>query len=370
MKIYNLLAFCLLIFLNACAAQNTQSTWNNAPDLKDGFAITNPAAVGINEDTLGNALTPYNNIPSRDFRVAIIVKDGKLVMEQFFSSFGRTNIHDIRSAGKSITSMLAGVAMEMGLFKPTDKVLTFFPAYKDIKNRSAEKSAITVEDLLVMSSGLASDDYQDDSPGLEGDMTNSADYVQFVLDLPMDFKSGERWAYSSAVAFLLGAIVENTSGQTLEDFARKNLFGPIGIKDFYWIKSPKGRNTGMGNIYFQPRDLAKLGQVMLEEGKWNGQQIISSAFVKKSFEKRFDISDNDPFAHGYGYMWYIAEIEIKGQTIDYYYASGNGGNKIFIIPELNMVLTTMSSAYGTNYGQRRSHAFLEAILNATVGNDE
>ncbi len=369
MKIYNLLVFCLLILLNACTAQKP-STWNNAPDLKDGFAITNPAAVGINEDTLGNALTPYNNIPSRDFRVAIIVKDGQLVMEEFFSSFGRTNIHDIRSAGKSITSMLAGVAMDMGLFKPTDKVLSFFPEYKNIKNRSAEKSDITVEDLLVMSSGLASDDYQDDSPGLEGYMADSEDYVQFVLDLPMDFKSGERWAYSSAVAFLLGAIVENTSGQTLEDFARKNLFGPLGIEGFYWIKSPKGRNTGMGNIYFQPRDLAKLGQVMLDDGKWNGQQIISSAFVKKSFEKRFDISHNDPWAHGYGYMWYIATIDIKGQTIDYYYASGNGGNKIFIIPELNMVVTTMSSAYGTRYGQRRSHAFLEAVLGATVGNDE
>ncbi len=369
MKHFSIILLFCLCFLTACTAQNT-STWNNAPDLKDGWTITNPASVDINEDSLGHFFTYIRNEEHPDFRAIMVTKDGKLVMEEYFNSFWRTNIHDIRSAGKSITSMLAGVAMDKGLFKPTDKVVSFFSAYKTIKNPSAEKSAITVEDLFVMSSGLASDDYQNDSPGAEGYMTDEEDFLKFVLDLPMDFKTGERWAYSSAVAFLLGSIIENTSGLTLEDFARENLFGPIGIKDFYWQKSPKGRNTGMGNLYFQPRDLAKLGQIMLDDGKWNGQQILSKAFVKKSVEKRFDITDNDPFAHGYGYMWYIAKMEIKGQTIDYYFASGNGGNKIFIVPELNMVVTTMSSAYGQGYGQRRSHRVLQYILNATVGNEE
>ena len=369
MKALNFLAFFLVSLITACTAQN-QSTWNNAPDLKDGWTITNPASVGINEDSLGNFFTYIRSEQHPDFRAIMVAKDGKLVMEEYFNSFWRTNIHDIRSAGKSITSMLAGVAMDKDLFKSTDKVVSFFPAYKNSKNPSAEKSAITVEDLLVMSSGLASDDYQNDSPGLEGYMTDTEDYLKFVLDLPMDFKPGERWAYSSAVAFLLGAIVENTSGQTLEDFARKNLFGPMGITQFFWEKSPKGRNTGMGNLYLEPRDLAKLGQVMLDNGQWNGQQILPKSFVKKSFEKRFDISDNDPFAHGYGYMWYIAKMDSKGQTIDYYFASGNGGNKIFIVPELNMIVTTMSSAYGQGYGQRRSHKVLQYILNATVENNE
>ncbi|MEM6319729.1 MAG: serine hydrolase [Bacteroidota bacterium] len=245
-------------------------------------------------------------------------------------------------------------------------MVSFFPEYKKIKNASTEKSAITVEDLLVMSSGLASDDYLDDSPGGEGYMTDSDDYVEFTLDLPMSFQSGEEWAYSSAVAFLLGAIIENTSGQTLANFVKANLFGPIGIKNFYWQQSPKGRNTAMGNLYLEPRDLAKLGYVMLRNGQWNGQQIIPVDFVKKSTEKRFDISHNDPWAHGYGYMWYIAKIDIKGQTVDYFYASGNGGNKIFVIPKLDLVVATMSSAYGQGYGQRRSHRLLEYVLNATL----
>ena len=369
MKTLNVLVFFLINLVTACSAQNA-STWNLSPDLKDGWKIASPASVGINEGELGNMLQMMGNRLSRDFRAVTVSKDGKLVVEEYFNSFWRNNINDIRSAGKSITAMLAGVAMDKGLLKSTDKVVSFFPEYKNIKNPSTEKSAITVADLLVMSPGLASDDYQRNSPGLEEYMTDTQDYLKFVLDLPMDFKTGERWAYSSAVAFLLGAIVENTSGQTLEDFARKNLFGPMGIKDFFWEKSPKGRNTGMGNIYFRARDLAKLGQVMLDNGQWNGQQIMSASFVKKSFEKRFDISDNDRWAHGYGYMWYLAKINIEGQTLDYYYASGNGGNKIFIIPKLNMVVTTLSSAYGTGYGHRRSHDCLEAILRASVGNDK
>jgi len=366
MKTINILAlFLTSLIITACSAQKP-SNWNNAPDLNDGWTITNPASVGINEDSLGLFFDFIRSSPHPDFRAIMVTKDGKLVMEEYFNSFWRTNIHDIRSAGKSITSMLAGVAMEKGLFKPTDKVVDFFPEYKTIKNASAEKSAITVADLLVMSSGLASDDDLDDSPGAEGYMTDTEDYVKFSLDLPMDFKTGERWAYSSVVAFLLGAIVENTSGESLATFARKYLFGPIGITNFYWHKSPKGRNTGMGNIYLEPRDLAKLGQVMLDDGQWNGQQILSKAFVKKSFEKSFDISHTDPRAHGYGYMWYLAEVAIKGQKINYVFASGNGGNKIFIIPSLDMVVTTMSSAYGTPYGQGRSHKVLEYILNATM----
>ncbi|MEM1119836.1 MAG: serine hydrolase [Bacteroidota bacterium] len=356
----------LLLFSLALDKCQAQKNWNKSPDLNDGWSITNPASVGMDEGALRNLLSLMGNRLSQDFRAITVSKDGKLVVEEYFNSFWRNNINDIRSAGKSITSMLAGIAMDKGLFKPTDKVVSFFPEYKAIKNPSAEKSAITVADLLVMSSGLASDDYANDSPGLEDYMTDSEDYLKFVLDLPMDFKTGEKWAYSSAVAFLLGSIIENTAEQTLEDFAQENLFGPMGIKHFFWEESPKGRNTGMGNIYLRARDMAKLGQLMLDNGRWNGQQILSSDFVKKSIEKKFDISDNDPWAHGYGYMWYLAKIDIKGQTIDYYYASGNGGNKIFVIPELNMVVTTLSSAYGTRYGQRRSHGYLEAVLRATI----
>lgn len=351
-----------LLQFPACAQQS--SSWNNAPELNDGWKSTNPASVGINEDSLATMFDLIRQKTNPDFRAVLVIKDGKLAVEQYFNSFWRTNIHDIRSAGKSITSMIAGIAIDKGYFKTTDKVFSFFPEYKNIQNMDDKKSAITVADLLVMSSGLDSDDYDSNSMGIEENMIVEEDFLKFVLDLPMGFESGKRYAYSSAVAFLLGAIIENTTGKTVEAFGREYLFHPLGIKDFFWQKSPKGRSTGMGNIYMQARDLAKLGQLMLNHGQWNSQQIISENWIKDSFKKKFDIASTDPFAHGYGYMWYIAEAKINDQPIEYYFASGNGGNKIFIIPAHNMVIITMSSAYGQGYGQFRSHNVLNFILNS------
>lgn len=368
MKLPSLLIICIISLITACSAQKNKSTWNNTLDFKDGWEITNPASVGISEDSLYVLFNLINDADHRDLRAVIVIKDGKLVVDEYFNGYWYTNIHDIRSAGKSVTSMLAGIAIEQGLFSLDDKVFSFFPEYKNIKNSSPKKSEITVADLLIMSSGLATDDYVDDSPGSEGLMLVEDDFLKFVLDLPMDFESGERYTYSSAIAFLLGALIENTSGKTLEDFARLNLFNPLGIKGFYWEKSPKGRNTGMGNLYFQPRDFAKLGKLMLDKGQWNGQQIIPKKWIVDSFQKRFDISDSDPYAQGYGYMWYIAETTVNGQEMEYYFASGNGGNKIFVIPDLNMVVATLSSAYGQGYGHPRSHNILNFILNSTIKN--
>lgn len=363
MKKILLLQFFFLSFFSCSIAQQDQ--WNTVATLSDGWKVTNPSSVGINVDSLFTLFDLIRNTPPHnDFRALVVVKDGQLVFDQYFNSFWRTNIHDIRSAGKSITSMLAGIAMDKKLFRPTDKVFSFFPEYKNIKNTSKEKSAITVADLLVMSSGLASDDYKNDSPGREDLMFYEDDFLKFSLDLPMGFKSGEKFAYSSVVAYLLGAIIEKTSKMSLEDFAKIHLFSPLKIKEFHWQKSPEGINTGMGNIYFNARDLAKLGQVMLDNGKWKNQQLISSEYVKKSFEKHFDISDSDPFSHGYGYMWYIAKEEINGKKVDFYFASGNGGNKIFVIPSMNMVVATLSSAYGQGRGQFRSHIILRKVLEA------
>jgi len=357
--------FILPIFcFSNCTAQSTAtpSDWNIAPNLNDGWETTNPASVGFVEDSLGALLRLIGNTPPEDFRALVVIKDGKLVVDEYFNSFWYTNIHDIRSAGKSVTSILAGIAMEKGLFKKTDKVSSFFPEY--VSNPKSKKAAITVEDLLVMSPGLAADDYVDNSPGREDLMVMAEDYVKFILDLPMDYERGSRYAYSSVTAFLLGAIVEKTSGQTLEDFGRANLFNDLKINGFYWQKSPKGRTTGMGNIYLTARDLAKLGQLMLDKGKWKGKQHLSESFVEASIRKKFDISDSDPRAHGYGYMWYLAKAEIKGKIIDYYFASGNGGNKLFVFPSLDMVVVTLSSAYGQGRGHVRSHLVLEKVLDS------
>ena len=348
--------------LSNLVCQSQESTWNLTTPLDDNLSITNPGAVGFSEDSLGSLLELIGDTPPRDFRSLLVIKDGYLVVEEYFNSFMEPNINDIRSAGKSITAMCVGIAMDRGLFALSDPLSKFFPERDFSKNPEATK--ITVKDLLTMSAGLASDDYDDDSPGTEGRMMQTEDYLEFILNLSMDFAPGSKWAYSSAIAFLAGALVEETSGLTLEDFARQHLFAPLRITECYWQKSPQGRTTGMGNLYLQSRDFAKLGLLMLYKGKWEDQQVISSEYCDLVATKSQDISDQDPFAHGYGFMWYLAQTTVQNKQHDYYFASGNGGNKIFVFPELNMVVTTMSSAYGQGYGQRRSHNILEKVLNA------
>ncbi|MEL6926458.1 MAG: serine hydrolase domain-containing protein, partial [Bacteroidota bacterium] len=217
------LLLCISGLQLSCTAQTSPRQWNIADEIGDGWSTERPAAVDIREDSIHALLDLINATPPRDFRALVVVRNGQLVVDEYFNSFWRTNIHDIRSAGKSVTSMLAGVAIQRGLFKTSDPVAKFFPEHAD---KAFAKSTMTVENLLTMSSGLASDDYVDDSPGAEGNMLMADNFLEFCLNLPMDFEPGSRYAYSSVVAFLLGVIIERQSGQKLEDFAKANLFGP------------------------------------------------------------------------------------------------------------------------------------------------
>lgn len=332
--------------------------------LPDGWPVATPSSEDFNQDSLNHLFRLIRETAEHpDFRALIVVRNGKLVVDEYFNSFWYTNIHDIRSAGKSVTSLLAGIAIDKGLIHPSDTVINFFPEYKKSFGDDDRKRKITVRDLLIMSPGLATDDYIENSPGREELMVLTEDFTEFVLSLPMEFNPGERYAYSSAVAFLLGVVVEQASGKKLEDFARENLFSPLGIKDFFWQTSPRGHTTGMGNLYLNARDFARIGYLMLNQGRWEGRQIVSEDWINQSFTPAFNIDDNDPFAHSYGYMWYLTDLEKSGKKTACYFASGNGGNKVFIIPEYDLVVVTLSSAYGQGYGQFRSHKILNLLFN-------
>ncbi len=300
--------------------------------------------------------------PNPDFHALVVARDGKLIVEEYFNSFSSTDIHDVRSAGKSVTSMLTGIAVDQGRLAVTDSVLSLLPDVTvDLESTMHD---ITIEHLLTMSSGLASDDDDPDSPGTEDRMDQHDDFLRFIVELPMATTPGERYAYSSAVAFLLGAVVENVVGMTLEEHARRHLFGPLGICELQWRKSPRGRTTGMGNLFLRAIDFAKLGQLMLDGGQWNGHAVLSSAWVERSLQQAQDIDEVDPFAEGYGYMWYLVDGPAEERGSTYFFASGNGGNKLFVVPQEHLVVATMSAAYGQGYGHPRSHAIFDAIVAA------
>ena len=331
--------------------------------LTDGWEIANLTTTDMDATMIRKVMEKARTAEPFDLRGLVVVKDDKLVLDEYYNSFYWENILDIRSAGKSLTGLLAMIAIEKGLFETDTKVITLFPKYAGHQHPSEWKNSITIEHLLTMSSGLDADVDRSDSPGNEMNWLGADDYVKLILDLPMIFQPGERYIYSSASAMLLGAAIEVTSGQTLEEFALKHLFGPMEFRDLFWQKTPAGRTAAMGNLYLRPRDMAKIGYLIASHGTWKGRRILTAESIDKLTGSYQEIT-NYYAARSYGYLWYHQTLNVDGQDIEYVFASGNGGNKIFVVPSLNLVVAVGQTAYGYGYGHRRAEELFELLVNS------
>ncbi|MCU1222915.1 MAG: CubicO group peptidase beta-lactamase class family [Edaphobacter sp.] len=216
-----------------------------------------------------------------------------------------------------------------------------------------------------MRSGLDADDEDPSTAGNEDRLDESSDWIRTVYAIPMKRAPGDKYLYCSINAFLTGAIIENATKTPLDGFARTNLFGPLNIQSFHWRHVPVDRTTGQGNLEITARDAAALGQLMLNDGVVGGRRLISHDWVTGSLASQVPISDSDPYSDFYGYMWYTKAEPVADHKVTVHFASGNGGNKIYIVPSLHMVVAITSSAYGTRWGQRRSQDILLKILAAT-----
>jgi CubicO group peptidase (beta-lactamase class C family) len=298
--------------------------------------------------------------PHDDLKGIVIIRDARLVSEHYFNGDSADTLHDIRSATKSLTSLLIGIAIQRGLVHSVDdSIALYLPGLpKDGKEK------ITIEDLLTMRSGL--DAYDDDasSPGNENTLDASSDWIRTVYAVPMKLAPGAKYVYCSLDAFLTGAIVENASHMPLDQFAKTNLFGPLGIELYSWRHVPVDRVTGQGNLSITARDEAAIGELMLDDGVVHGRRILNHDWIAHSLASHVAISDSDPYADFYGYMWYTKAEPVASDKIEVHFASGNGGNKIYIVPSLHMVVAITSSAYNQRYGQRRSQDILLRVLSA------
>jgi CubicO group peptidase (beta-lactamase class C family) len=296
----------------------------------------------------------------RDLKGVVVVRDGRLVSEHYFNGDDAGTLHDIRSATKSITSLLMGIAIDKGLVSSVDE-----PIAKYLPGLPRDgKEKIAIRDLLNMRSGLNADDVDAASPGNEDALNKSNDWMRTVYAVPMKRAPAEKYIYASINAFLAGAIVENASHMSLDDFARKNLFEPLAIQNFKWERVPVNRTTGQGNFSITTRDEAAIGQMVLNGGSVAGHRILRRDWIDASLSRQVAISGDDPYADYYGFMWYTKDEPVGTGKIEVHFASGNGGNKIYVVPSLHMVVAITSSAYGHGYGQRRSQQILLGILAA------
>ncbi|OEK00198.1 hypothetical protein BFP97_01130 [Roseivirga sp. 4D4] len=321
--------------------------------------------AGLNRDSMDVLLDKIYNFENGDFTGLVIIKDHQLVTEWHFNTYWRKQILDIRSAGKSITSLLLGVAMKEGLVQSLDQdVYSFFPKEK-YPNIHEDYKKIKISHLLDMASGLDADTDRSETPGHAVNWSGGEEWVQYILTVPLANKPGEKWVYADINAALVGAIIEETSGMSLRDFATERVFKPMGIKQFFWFTNAANQTVAAGTLYLSTLDFAKLGVLVANEGKWANKQIVDPDYIQRLIERRaFDLTDYWTLTDSYGMLWYKKSRTINGRKFDYLWASGRGGNQLILIPDENMVIALTSTAYGPRYGHSRAYSVLGHVLGA------
>ena len=316
---YGLAIFTFAIF----SYSHANASGKNFPTTK--WQISTPEEQGMQSHILAQMLEHIKNKNLHIDSISI-VRNGYMAMDAYFWPFLKTQKHIIHSCTKSIMSALIGIAIDKGYIQSVNQPITDFFSDKAVARMDELKQSITLENLLMMASGLkCRDSYLYGWKGL-WTMRNSSNWAQRVLELPMAEPPGEKFEYCNGVSYLLSVIIQNTTKMRTLEFARKYLFEPIGISDIGWATSPQGIDIGYGEMHLKPIDMAKFGWLFLNKGRWGGKQILSSAWVEKSTQGHIDATLFDQ----YGYQWWV-------DASGYYAAVGYKGQRIFIISEKNMV---------------------------------
>lgn len=277
----------------------------------------------------------------RDVHSILIFRDNKLVLEEYFYGYDQDTPHQLRSAIKPIIGGIVGMAVDKGYIRSEKEPLLpyFFKVYDSIANLNHQKRKITIENFLMYRHGLDCENNNPESLGNEMAMRQSEDWVKYTLSLPMVQEPGRASSYCTGCPLALGRLVEIVTGMDIETFAGKNLFDPLGISNYNWTFDPNAKTeTDFTHTAMTPRDLLKIAKMYKDGGNWKGQQIVSKNWVTKTF----DMEQGD-----YGYLWEHKYFVVDGKQYNSYMASGNGGQKINIWPEQNMITVFTGGNYNS-----------------------
>lgn len=303
----------------------------------------------------------------------VVIKNGELLIEEYFNGSQRGSLHNPRSVGKSFASTMLGIAIQEGFIASEEQKISDFYDLEKFDNFSPAKTKVSLKDLLTMSSGFEGNDFVAQSKGNEENMYPTDNWVKFALDLPMirNGKIDKQWSYFTAGAVVLGDVVHKSVPGGLESFAHKKLFEPLGIEKYQWQYTPQNVANTAGGLQLRALDFAKYGQLYKNGGIWNGTQVIPQKWASDSLSKQIARSqepkDGEPGGH-YGYLFWHDTLLLNEQSYDVAYATGNGGNKIFIFKDIPLVIVITAKAYNKAYAhnqvnQMMSRYILPAILN-------
>ncbi|WPB75845.1 serine hydrolase [Archangium violaceum] len=316
---------------------------------EDGWATASLADVGMDAEPIRQLVRQIleqepgpNSAPA--IQGLLVARHGKLVVEEYFYGFDKERPHDLRSAAKTYASVLIGIALDQGAaFSVDTPVVSLFPEYQGgIAHLDERKRALTVEHLMTMSTGLACDDDDASSPGNEERLQDDvADWYKYTLDLPMVTAPGEKGVYCSANINLLGGVLRNATHTWIPEFFERNLATPLQMRKYHLDLMPSGEQYLGGGIYMRPRDALKLGQLYLSGGMWNGRRVVSKQWVERSTAKHSTLEPG----RTYGYTWWRHDIRAGDRVYSEYEASGNGGQLVMVVPELDLVVMFTAGNY-------------------------
>lgn len=291
----------------------------------------------------------------------VVIKDGKILIEEYFNGEERNTLHDPRSAGKSFASTMTGIAIRDGYLKSEDQTLKEFYNLRDFANYSDEKADVRLKDLLTMCSAFDGDDSDGSSPGNEENMYPTDDWVKFALDLPLSTtRPRDQWHYFTAGAMLMGDILNKSVQGGLDAYADLKLFAPLGIRDYHWEFTPQHVANTAGGIKLKALDFAKYGLLYKNGGVWDSKQLVPASWIAKTFTKYHAIPGRQN--EYYGYLFWNKTYHVGANSYETWYAAGNGGNKIFIFPDQPLVVVLMATAYGQPYAHTQEDRMMEEYI--------
>ena len=366
-------AAALLLIASVPARGQSSPPCGTPTALDDGWSIATPESVGLDSARLC-AIAARMKETEANIHAVVIIRHGRLVFEQYFPGLdeqwdvaGRfdhdaTTKHDMRSASKSVIALLVGIAIDRKLIAGTDEpVVKFFPDYAAV--RSAGWDQVTIRHLLTMSSGMQWDENRDwnDPKNDEPHLGSEADPIRYVLSKPIAKPPDAVWTYNGGGTDLLGTILERVSGKPLEAFSREVLLGPLGITDFEWRNYPgNGKIAPAIGLRARPRDAAKIGQLVLNRGAWNGRQIVSPEWIEQSVRPRYQAIGYFSGIMFYGQQWWLGRSIAREREVKWIAAQGSGGQRIFIVPDRDLVVMTTSGLY---FAPRQGNGALDMMAN-------
>ncbi|WP_193181286.1 serine hydrolase domain-containing protein [Nisaea sediminum] len=365
----------LLICLSLASGQADAAEPGAPADLGDGWKTAAPEKSGFDTAKLEKLDADIRAGMHGNIHAVLIERNGALVYERYYEGpdenwgdplgvrkSGPAELHDLRSVTKSVTSLLLGIALgedfERDLGMPLPEL---FPEYRQIM--VPEAANVTLEDVLTMRSGLQWNEMHVPYTSPENDevrMIRSADPIALVLARPVVEKPGTRWDYNGGNTQILSKLIESRTGQRIDRFAESTLFAALGIGNYEWRRGfwgPEFAPSAASGLRLGPRDLAKIGSLVLNDGKWNGTQVVPEAWMHASLERRVAaVPWLAGTGIGYGFMWYTGPLD-PATGPDIAMAIGYGQQRLFVVPELGLSVTVLAALYRDNRHQEAGKIF-------------